>query len=549
MSSTYLCSTHVTILLKGLQPFTVHSSYLTQTPTATYSSKKHSRDTTCRIATLLHTLASTGLSWKLLVTDAVGAILFEVLQEGAPLMGAGVVKTVIEYMNRDWMIASAAQNAIALKAEEPLRKLFKAIEDKRPNREAHEQFLVVGAVNQGLKQFNLQISDVKANAVLPMNELKYCVQNFRNPENEVVRCRQVIAKRLSTFGFKELAQAAVGEGVVVEDIVSDAEDQGTLERLIPRLTDYTDLNNAEESSDESSSSGPSAGSTSETNYGLGIHYTDSDSNSSAPDHASAVIDKQPIQRSADSQTEGKSSVASADFQTGAKAGQSTRTGLRASAVPGPVFQNGITVLGKVTEVQAVGEGYRAIVNVGTDNIPVYRILPGASFGRGTCNELYETHAAKQTDGIKQRKGSDVRLIKAIVEVETNLERRTREPITKFLVAWKSLGEDTWVLRSDMIGMCGREYEERTRVGLLKDWHHNLEYLKEMKHKGLHPETGKPLREDEKDITPWLFDHFNAKTSSEKLSKKSGRQQQHAAAEPPVESIRFGQTKTTPDEEL
>ena len=516
----------------------------------------YSKETTMTVANMLDGLAPTGLSWKLLVTEPVASILLEISREGAPLLSNGVAEKVVTYIQRDWELASAAQHKIAQQAEKPLRNLFKCLDQKKLS-DAKEEWKAVDRINSDLVQYNrsLGLGETAKNTLLPVNQLKLCL----GPQNSLALTdkRQTIAKQLSTFGYAALAQAAVPEGVVVEEIVLTPAAQKTLEMITPRLLKYRDPEPGEESepaatSDESSSSGASAGSTSEEPLFCDSDTTQDGTLPDTPSQATHAERPQTPEKPPQSvQTTSKDYTVPghpnrADPQPGGKPFQSAWTGLRTSAVPGPVFHNGITVLGKVTEVQATGrEGYRAIVNVGTDNIPVYRILPGASFGRGTCAELYKTRAAKKTEGIKTRTAIEVRAVKAIVEVESNVKHRTREPITKFLVAWKSAGEDTWVTRSDMITLCGREYEERTRAGLLEIWHSNRLYLEEMKKKGLHPETEEPLRNDQKDSTPWLFDHVNTETSREKSSKKSGREQQTAVeppVEPPVESKKFGNAK-------
>jgi hypothetical protein len=92
---------------------------------------------------------------------------------------------------------------------------------------------------------------------------------------------------------------------------------------------------------------------------------------------------------------------------------------------------------------------------------------------------------------------------------------------RYSILWKD--EDSpplWLSRSDLISVCGKAWldkktqevvDEQNRVsknsrsGILEEaWKMDLEYLTDMKSKGLHPDTQKPLRESDRKTMPWLF---------------------------------------------
>jgi len=320
----------------------------------------YSKETTMTVANMLDGLAPTGLSWKLLVTEPVASILLEISREGAPLLSNGVAEMVVTYIQRDWELASAAQHKIAQQAEKPLRNLFKCLDQKKLS-DAKEEWKAVDRINSDLVQYNrsLGLGETAKNTLLPVNQLKLCL----GPQNSLALTdkRQTIAKQLSTFGYAALAQAAAPEGVVVEEIVLTPAAQKNLEMITPRLLEYRDREPGESAepaptSGESSSSGSSAGSTSEEPLFCDSDTTQDGTLPDAPPHAThAGRPQSPGKTSQSVQTTSKDYTVPgrpnrADPQAGEKPFEPAWTGLRTSAVPGPVFHNDITVLGKITEV-------------------------------------------------------------------------------------------------------------------------------------------------------------------------------------------------------
>jgi hypothetical protein len=119
---------------------------------------------------------------------------------------------------------------------------------------------------------------------------------------------------------------------------------------------------------------------------------------------------------------------------------------------------------------------------------------------------------------KDRHPSDVISVLSVVEGEPRAKGR---PITYYSILWKD--EDSaplWLSRSDLISVCGKAWldkktqevvDEQNRVsknsrsGILEEaWRMDLEYLADMKSKGLHPDTQKPLRDSDRKTMPWLF---------------------------------------------
>lgn len=200
-----------------------------------------------------------------------------------------------------------------------------------------------------------------------------------------------------------------------------------------------------------------------------------------------------------------------------------RTGFSKCTVRGPVSpESPTTELGYIVGGRPVGLlSSRIILNIGTFENPVHKMIPGTEFGRNSGSALLEKMPLPMPElpsRVKDRHPSDVVSVLSVVEGKPRAKGR---PVTYYSVVWKD--EDStplWLSRSDLISVCGKAWldnktqevvDEQNRVsknsrsGILEEaWKMDLEYLAEMKSKGLHPDTQKPLRESDRKLMPWLF---------------------------------------------
>ncbi|KAK1054182.1 hypothetical protein LTR74_016001, partial [Friedmanniomyces endolithicus] len=74
----------------------------------------------------------------------------------------------------------------------------------------------------------------------------------------------------------------------------------------------------------------------------------------------------------------------------------------------------------------------AIVNICTEDNPVYQSVSGAEFGRDSAEDLYSSFPLRAVELLRERRKRHVAELKAIIEVPKRASV-TRAPITKFLV--------------------------------------------------------------------------------------------------------------------
>ncbi|KAK0247726.1 hypothetical protein B0A54_17807 [Friedmanniomyces endolithicus] len=185
-------------------------------------------------------------------------------------------------------------------------------------------------------------------------------------------------------------------------------------------------------------------------------------------------------------------------------------GLRRSSVKAPAFHGRVTPLGMVCSVQKWSFGYRMILNICTEEFPIYQSVPGSELGRGSAQDLYAKYPAPPSS-VKDRRKKHVLELKAIIELPQKASVG-RTPTTKFLVVWNneekrfnSSPTEEWVSRSDLTSIYGKTDTERARKCLLDDLKFNRSHLDAMKEQGRHPVTGRLLDEDDWTHTPWLCD--------------------------------------------
>ena len=487
---------------------------------------RYSKDTACIVLSLLGTIAPTGMSWKFLVPTEVRHVLTDIMQEGISQIDARLQERVMTYINRDQVLASPVQAAIVNQAKEPLKALIRCARGGNLNG-ADAELEKISKINDELKASNRELCLKDNDHLLPMEDIGgFTSAEVRQMEaqarkDHVDRLTRFAARYLHEIGYLWLAQQLKKTPSRVQLV---AEDETKLQQSVgPRLLEFRDPVDETRTSPEDPEA-PSDTSASASRVDNSSQETPSDTSEVQPQTSSSEVGT-----------------------TGNVRGQTDVTGLlRQSSVDGIHYANGITTFGKIDHIQCVRKGaYRVFVNVGTENLQVYKSYPGSALGRGMAEEMAGGFPNKsaEPDFIKDRKANHVKKIKAIVEVDQKTPEPKRAPITKYLVQWNSekvTSEDKWITRSELIAITSKEYDEQCRAILLNDWRHNLDVLDRMRRENKHPETGQPLQESDRERTPWLFQQSQPnRTSGRRENSRNNSTSEENAPPPPPESRRFG----------
>jgi hypothetical protein len=186
-------------------------------------------------------------------------------------------------------------------------------------------------------------------------------------------------------------------------------------------------------------------------------------------------------------------------------------------MPGPVGADSQkTELGWIVGGRKFGgQSSRHVVNVGTDKNPVFKVIDGPTFGRGLGPSLVEKYPLPTPqipyDSTK-RLASDIKQV-CHVAVSAPCANSDRRPVTYYCIKWKSETQDYWMSRSELISFVGKAWLDRKdRSSNMPSRHdqmenameNNLQCLQHFKTNKIHPDTGKPLLESDRNETPWLF---------------------------------------------
>lgn len=212
-------------------------------------------------------------------------------------------------------------------------------------------------------------------------------------------------------------------------------------------------------------------------------------------------------------------------------------------VSGPIINNRITELGEVVGSRKVGiVGSCHIVNVGTRETPVHRCFPGGDFGRGVGEQFVKHFELPSAKDLKEKRAIHLDTLDSVVQLETLSTKRA--PITYVQVTWKKdaskleASRTEWLTRSELHSVCGKIWADRKISILIDDWRSNLAYLAETKQKALHPDTGKPLQESDRDEMPWLSPSLFVLTNPDKKQAVKADPQ----ATPQQDSVEHNQVK-------
>lgn len=430
--------------------------------------------------TLLRDLTACGIPWKSVTPDAVKKVIQPAIEEGLNALGSELSDSFAAYIEREIELPSSHQTGLVVRAKEPLAAVFTHAE-KGDIAQARNSLELVKSCNTELVRCNKAVGFKKTDHQLPIHGLEMMLSQY-DTLNEQERPRFIASEKLiwATLiymeGYHDLAAPLATTLQMESTTLPEPISKGYQDRLIEYRNPI-----AEET----------------------LFVTDDESPPDEAQEEAGSSGGRPGQ-----QTEGQGSESNGS----SSAWQQTSTGgLQNTTVPGPTFSSGITDLGKVVAVQELGRGHRAIVNIGTTKVPVYKCYPGSAFGRGVLEELSGTFPMTGAVNVRKRRAIHVQSLLAVVQVDT--KSTTRAPITKVLVKWNSEkgGKDfagardtEWVTKTDLANACGKDWTDRQLKILLSSWQHNLSYLARMKRLGLHPETKRELDDDLRGTMPWLF---------------------------------------------
>ena len=162
-----------------------------------------------------------------------------------------------------------------------------------------------------------------------------------------------------------------------------------------------------------------------------------------------------------------------------------------------------TSVGRIEWVRPVGHGHRFCLNRGTDINPLYFLSTGTKLGfsKYMPEPDYVLPRAK-----KDRKRTD--FVEALARASMTFGENKSREMHYFLVLWKGSGagapnEKEWLTTAELSKYMPKSKIER----LLEYTHFKIEdmtnLLDNAKRQGLHPDTGQPLTDAQKEDRPWL----------------------------------------------
>lgn len=436
------------------------------------------------------TLAEICLSWKSITPDQVWAIVEESFSQALPLMDADIQKVAFAMLHLEWQKPTRSQEVTCTRALGAMRGFFEMM-DLGDTAEAMERVAEMAKVNKAIVEVNKQCDIVRApeDHIIPEDFFINVIETYKKTEWKeqsafLNTARGLLAALLETLGYDDLVSSlpqAPALNTMNEDL------RGVKENANQKLLQWRGREYSEkvQSLIREHPAAPSA--TNETvprdTTGRGEHKQVTDSifvEQGEPEHAaSATSGPQPSTQ------------------------HSSAPGLKAQGFRGPIVDDRTTIFGQVVGSRSLARGAsRHILNVGTKRTPVYRCFPGATFGRGTGADWVMRFPLPQARDVRDRKAIDMVAVGAMTMVETESKGRNH-PITYFSVEWKGEEQMEWLTRSELMSVCGKNYTAAAFKVLHQQWQSQRLFLEDMKQKGLHPDTEKPLTDTDIADMPWL----------------------------------------------
>jgi hypothetical protein len=469
-------------------------------------------------------LYAMGLSYKSIVDPRLASDIFTMLQEGLETVDSRLRSNITAWLEGDDRDPTAVQQSLIRKAPAILDSIFTRLREREPVDDLVKQ---LEEIQQAIVESNNSVSFVESDHGLGLDVIRTMVRTLakaseRDFEGKLEEARWKYVLYLDSQGWKSLVDKTPALKLKTKKheakLLSERPKKKLIEYRVPvdvELDEQIALPKVDEAGGNDDEDGEDDG-----DDAISINSSatsEQEESATLPDPDSGTdLRRERVTNPAQGYRGGSSS---SDPRPSTKA----RAGFSKCTVRGPVSpESPTTELGYIVGGRPIGLlSSRFIVNVGTFENPVHKMISGTEFGRNSGPTLLEKMplpVPELPSKAKDRHPSDVISVLSVVEGEPRAKGR---PITYYSILWKD--EDSaplWLSRSDLISVCGKAWldkktqevvDEQNRVsknsrsGILEEaWRMDLEYLADMKSKGLHPDTQKPLRDSDRKTMPWLF---------------------------------------------
>lgn len=466
-------------------------------------------------------LYAMGLPYKSIMDPSLANDIFAMLQEGLETADSRLKANISAWLEGDDRDPTAVQQSLIREAPDVLDAIFTRL---RKRESVHDVVNQLEEIQQAIVKSNNSVSFKASDHGLGLDMIRKIVSTLDKAsegdfEEKLEDARWMYTVYLDSQGWKCLVDDTPALKLKTKrqeaKLLSERPKRKLIEYRVPvdakldeRITlpkvNGADGDDGEDDEDDATSTGSST--TGEQDEDITLPDADSGTNLHRERTASPAREYR------------------GDVPTpGPRSNTKTRAGFSKCTVRGPVSpESPTTELGHIVGGRPIGLlSSRFIVNVGTFENPVHKMISGTEFGRNAGPMLLERMPLPMPElasKAKDRHPSDVVSVLSVVEGPPRAKGR---PITYYCILWKN--EDSpplWLSRSDLISVCGKAWLDKktqevvddqnrvsknSRSGILEEaWKMDLEYLADMKSKGLHPDTQKPLRESDRKTMPWLF---------------------------------------------
>lgn len=168
----------------------------------------------------------------------------------------------------------------------------------------------------------------------------------------------------------------------------------------------------------------------------------------------------------------------------------------------PGLRNGITLFGKVMFVRPMGRSaYRVFLNVGIDKKPFLIVRNGSDFPRGFAEDWFQNPDLRsESDKPKGWKAESFRSVD-FIQTEDSVKGARRAP-PAYIYGFENQKPALWT-KTEFLMRCGKSSamnEIQKRITRRKARQMDLTNARDRR---VHPDTGTPLTQSDRESTPWL----------------------------------------------
>ena len=174
--------------------------------------------------------------------------------------------------------------------------------------------------------------------------------------------------------------------------------------------------------------------------------------------------------------------------------------------------------GQVVAVRRMGlNQFRIFCNVGTDLCPLYESVNSSDIGKDTGQRLFDEMPVIEPFDIKKRKASHVKQVIGSIDTGGKTSTGRRTPAYLFIEYHQNLAKNPhaqslalreWITRSDAIRLLGKKPVDGEKghfaTGAVNK-KKKTEYFAKCRERCIHPDTQRPVTEEEKAQLRWIFD--------------------------------------------